>query len=81
MLVAACVSQLPEELPDGLTRREAEILSMIARGATNPAIAAGLLPPEQRGHLAERGSLTSATPPPSTACLARCPGLWRPGST
>jgi DNA-binding CsgD family transcriptional regulator len=36
------VAQLPEELPDGLTHREAEILSMIARGATNPAIAADL---------------------------------------
>jgi DNA-binding CsgD family transcriptional regulator len=31
--------RLPEMLPDGLTRREAEILSMIARGMTNPDIA------------------------------------------
>jgi DNA-binding NarL/FixJ family response regulator len=30
------------KLPDGLTQREAEILSMIARGMTNPAIAAEL---------------------------------------
>jgi len=30
------------ELPDGLTQREAEILSMIARGKTNPDIAAEL---------------------------------------
>ena len=29
-------------LPDGLTRREAEILSMMARGMTNPGIAAEL---------------------------------------
>jgi DNA-binding NarL/FixJ family response regulator len=28
--------------PDGLTRREAEILAMMARGMTNPDIAAGL---------------------------------------
>ena len=34
--------KLPEKLPDGLTLREAEILSMIARGMTNPAIAAEL---------------------------------------
>jgi DNA-binding NarL/FixJ family response regulator len=33
---------LPEMLPDGLTRREAEILSMMARGMTNPGIAAEL---------------------------------------
>ena len=34
--------KLPEKLPDGLTLREAEILSMIARGMTNPDIAAEL---------------------------------------
>jgi DNA-binding NarL/FixJ family response regulator len=34
--------KLSEKLPDGLTRREAEILSMIARGMTNPDIAASL---------------------------------------
>jgi len=33
---------LPEVLPDGLTRREAEILAMMARGMTNPSIAAEL---------------------------------------
>jgi DNA-binding NarL/FixJ family response regulator len=33
---------LPEVLPDGLTRREAEILAMMARGMTNPDIAAEL---------------------------------------
>jgi DNA-binding NarL/FixJ family response regulator len=32
----------PEKLPDGLTLREAEILSMIVRGMTNPDIAAEL---------------------------------------
>jgi DNA-binding NarL/FixJ family response regulator len=32
----------PDVLPDGLTRREAEILAMMARGMTNPAIAAEL---------------------------------------
>jgi len=34
--------KLPEKLPHGLTLREAEILSMIARGMTNPDIAAEL---------------------------------------
>ncbi|HTW09973.1 MAG TPA: response regulator transcription factor [Acidimicrobiales bacterium] len=34
--------RLPLELPDGLTKREAEILVMIARGMTNPDIAAKL---------------------------------------
>ncbi len=33
---------LPDDLPDGLTRREAEILGMITRGMTNPRIAAEL---------------------------------------
>jgi DNA-binding NarL/FixJ family response regulator len=33
---------LPEVLPDGLTRREAEILAMMAHGMTNPDIAAQL---------------------------------------
>lgn len=32
----------PQTLPDGLTRREAEILAMLARGMTNPDIAAEL---------------------------------------
>lgn len=49
-LVAAAAAQagkpagrkLPERLPDGLTQREAEILSMIAGGMTNPDIAAEL---------------------------------------
>jgi DNA-binding NarL/FixJ family response regulator len=39
---AAAVAILPEHLPDGLTRREAEILSMVARGMTNPDIASEL---------------------------------------
>jgi DNA-binding NarL/FixJ family response regulator len=34
--------RLPGKLPDGLTQREAEILGMIARGMTNPDIAAQL---------------------------------------
>jgi DNA-binding NarL/FixJ family response regulator len=34
--------QPPRTLPDGLTRREAEILALIASGMTNPAIAAEL---------------------------------------
>jgi DNA-binding NarL/FixJ family response regulator len=38
----AAVATLPEDLPDGLTRREAEILSMVARGMTNPDIASEL---------------------------------------
>jgi DNA-binding NarL/FixJ family response regulator len=34
--------EFPGDLPDGLTRREAEILSMMARGMANPDIAAQL---------------------------------------
>jgi DNA-binding NarL/FixJ family response regulator len=34
--------KLSDKLPDGLTLREAEVLSMIARGMTNPDIAAEL---------------------------------------
>ena len=42
-LVAAAQPARPARRPpDGLTQREAEILSMIARGMTNPAIAADL---------------------------------------
>jgi DNA-binding NarL/FixJ family response regulator len=33
---------MPDQLPDGLTQREAEILGMIARGKTNPCIATEL---------------------------------------
>lgn len=39
---APAPAALPDELPDGLTRREAEILSMIARGKTNGDIAGEL---------------------------------------
>jgi DNA-binding NarL/FixJ family response regulator len=41
-LVYEAPPALPEVLPDGLTRREAEILAMMARGMTNPDIAAQL---------------------------------------
>ena len=34
--------EFSEDLPDGLTRREAEILSMMARGMANPDIASEL---------------------------------------
>ncbi len=33
---------LPADLPDGLTKREAEILSLLARGMANPDIAGAL---------------------------------------
>jgi DNA-binding NarL/FixJ family response regulator len=36
------ISSLPELLPNGLTKREAEILALMARGRTNPEIAATL---------------------------------------
>jgi DNA-binding NarL/FixJ family response regulator len=46
LLAAATLAPQPaaehSELPDGLTQREAEILAMIARGSTNPEIAAEL---------------------------------------
>jgi DNA-binding NarL/FixJ family response regulator len=38
----AAGARIPERPPDGLTHREAEILCMIARGMTNPDIAAAL---------------------------------------
>jgi DNA-binding NarL/FixJ family response regulator len=41
-LSAPTAHLMPENLPDGLTKREAEILGMIARGMTNPAIASTL---------------------------------------
>ncbi|GAB2808135.1 response regulator transcription factor [Actinoallomurus bryophytorum] len=42
LVAAAGPQRRPRRLPDGLTRREAEILAMIARGMTNPDIAADL---------------------------------------
>ena len=41
-LPGTTVSALPELLPDGLTKREAEILALMAQGSTNPEIAATL---------------------------------------
>ncbi|MEV6010634.1 response regulator transcription factor [Streptomyces sp. NPDC051976] len=38
----AVAAERPRELPDGLTRREAEILTLIARGLTNSEIAGAL---------------------------------------
>ncbi len=39
---AEAATTLPDDLPDGLTRREGEILAVVARGMTNPDIAAEL---------------------------------------
>ncbi len=41
--VSASASAGSRDLPDGLTRREAEILALIARGMTNPEIARALV--------------------------------------
>jgi DNA-binding NarL/FixJ family response regulator len=39
LVAAARVGQVPRELPAGLTRREAEVLALIAAGLSNAAIA------------------------------------------
>ena len=39
LISAARVGQVPEDLPDGLTRREAEVLALIGAGLGNAEIA------------------------------------------
>lgn len=42
LVAAARVGQVPAELPDGLTRREGEVLALLAAGLSNRAIAGRL---------------------------------------
>jgi DNA-binding NarL/FixJ family response regulator len=68
---AACRSEppdqptmtLPERLPDGLTKREAEILAMMARGLANPEIATALYlsPHTVKSHINHIFSKTGST--------------------
>ena len=40
LVAAARLGQVPRELPDGITRREAEVLALIGAGLSNAEIAA-----------------------------------------
>jgi DNA-binding NarL/FixJ family response regulator len=68
---------LPERLPDGLTKREAEILAMMARGLANPEIAATLYlsPHTVKTHINHIFSKTGSTDRATAMQYARRHGL------
>ena len=65
--------RLPEVLPDGLTRREAEILVLIAQGKTNSDIAARLYlsPHTVRSHISHIFAKTQSPDRPAAIRYAR----------
>jgi DNA-binding NarL/FixJ family response regulator len=65
--------RLPEKLPDGLTRREAEILVLIAQGKTNSDIAARLYlsPHTVRSHINHIFAKTRSPDRPAAIRYAR----------
>jgi DNA-binding NarL/FixJ family response regulator len=68
---------LPERLPGGLTKREAEILAVMARGLANSQIAAALYlsPHTVKSHINHISSKTSSTEHATAMQYARRHGL------
>jgi DNA-binding NarL/FixJ family response regulator len=64
--------RLPDALPDGLTRREAEILILIAQGKTNSGIAVRLYlsPHTVRSHINHIFAKTRSPDRPAAICYA-----------
>ncbi len=71
------LSGLPEHLPDGLTKREAEILAMMAGGTTNPEIAATLYlsPHTVKSHINRIFAKTGSPDRPTALRYARDHGI------
>jgi DNA-binding NarL/FixJ family response regulator len=78
---AAQLGQVPAELPDGLTGREAEVLALLAAGLSNGEIAARLHiePATVKSHVNRIFAKTGATERAAAAAYARRHGLAADG--
>ncbi|GIH18085.1 response regulator transcription factor [Rugosimonospora africana] len=74
---AARIGQVPAELPDGLTTREAEVLALIAAGLSNHAIATRLRiePATVKSHINRIFTKTGAEDRPGAIDYARRHGM------
>jgi DNA-binding NarL/FixJ family response regulator len=81
LVAAARLGQVPRELPDGLTRREAEVLALIGAGLSNAGIAARMhvSVATVKSHINRAFAKAGVTSRPAAVRYARDHDLSAPG--